>query len=1390
MGVRRKRFWIAVGAIALVAGMLLVLRAPAWLFDKWGFQFDRGVATELERVLQAKLGSEARLATVQTSLTSVKLVKVELPLDRRGSHLTVDEAVFGWSLRAFIRDPLNYGLVARSLTVRGLRLALAAGGRDSSETRGRWLESVRVPDKLFDVFSRLDSLQTIEIEDGTVTLLVHNQPLTLIDRCDGRMSRDEQETFDLAIHGVFGNRAENRLDVVGRLDATQRDFDLDGTVVVAGGALAYDSLLHTGLTTGGGRLRVHGWQSVQETVLRGELSLDSVRIARLDSTFVIPHFVAELQSDSLRAANVAFESGFASGKLSGSLLLSGDGAVSLQAALTSGERAHELATKAGLNFDPAGVQGAVTASGTLKGIDGHFSIACDSLSAPLAFLQNVSLSGNFDTQRIEFSRLSWQAGGGTGSATGTLQLGKEQRVQLRAQQHFAQLPELAGLTLSATALRLSVDGTLTSPEVELSVLDSANNETVMLRLEKNSDQLAAVISSGDTTLGSVSYDLTTHVSMLDCPNVANLLTQILVHVPAEISSLRHIGLRHQGDTSGGTVGIELTTAANASRWIPVIARQFQFAGDYRTLDEGHVLSGRWSGLAGDSTAFSGRAEGLLSRDRLEISQCFIDEVGQVEGVIDFANDAMDVRTEIKKLPYSRFPLKTEAMRRSKLDGTLSGHAELRGKLSNPEWQASFVLVDGSILNIPGYWVNADGHGTFAELYLDRLELGRNVSKIFDATGWADFEAGLISMNAIATEARAEDFVAALTGQTKLLSGEIAGSLKVSGLLKSPSMQLEFSAKRGELLNEIWFDTLSARAELFSDTVNGQAIQIPDFYFGKANTYEFTGDLFSDLKRGGKFAAHLDGRGDFIDILDQIDRTAIGYGSTSALSVDFGGTTDAPKFLGAELAVEHGRFSYTDATPEPMDVSMRITVAPPGQVDSGYIRVKTGASTLALRFVPEAEARERYGLEPLIIPKPRLNLGVLEFRTGPEGIPVTLPGFMKKDWTTVLTTGAGAKRPLCISAHGPSRLLISADVDMRDGRLTFPFLSLGPGVMRPVARWLFQRLYEARWDLAMSVGAGNHYDVELTNLKDSDIFAPLRGSPVLSTLADYFDHLSIDALVEPTDDSLLIAGVIDSSTFYLYGSLATRRGRVEYLDQTFQIDYAFSDFDGTNIMPILEGRSYTFGVDSVGRRVPVYLTMYQVDPETQTRNSRGRLDQIVFMLEGAGGETSEKALEYLGYKPADVTGKAEQLVATTVARVIGRQWIDPIERKLERWTWLDEIAISPGGGKRTSLSRQYLQNTIRQDSLSELGVVRFFTGSQLSVGKYLTNEVFLSYTGELAESQAGIEGGRIGLVHFWNLEYRMEPISPDLVLDLGVEYDEAERRRDESVSLKYSFALEP
>ncbi|RQV93406.1 hypothetical protein EH220_08250 [bacterium] len=341
----------------------------------------------------------------------------------------------------------------------------------------------------------------------------------------------------------------------------------------------------------------------------------------------------------------------------------------------------------------------------------------------------------------------------------------------------------------------------------------------------------------------------------------------------------------------------------------------------------------------------------------------------------------------------------------------------------------------------------------------------------------------------------------------------------------------------------------------------------------------------------------------------------------------------------------------------------------------------------------------------------------------------------------------------------------------------------------MTEWLLDRLYEAEWDLEVEMGSGNHYDVEITGFKDSDLSAMLGDQPLIEALADYLDHLTVDAIVDPTEDPLLIRETLEDSTFYLMGRLTSNRGRVDYLDQTFSIDYVTADFDETNVMPILEGRAETYGLDSLNRSVPVYLTIYEIDTENNTRYRQGRFDDVTYVLESDNADSPEAVLQLLGYGSVNTTAKAEQVLARTALSAAKRRWLDPIARQLEKTTIFDEIALTPGGGRSERLFRQQREQALT-DTTESASVVRFFTGSHVTVGKYLSDEIFVSYTGELVEGPGDLEGSRLGLVHFWNLELRMDPLARDLVLDFAVEYDEIERRRDESVALKYSFTLEP
>jgi hypothetical protein len=46
--------------------------------------------------------------------------------------------------------------------------------------------------------------------------------------------------------------------------------------------------------------------------------------------------------------------------------------------------------------------------------------------------------------------------------------------------------------------------------------------------------------------------------------------------------------------------------------------------------------------------------------------------------------------------------------------------------------------------------------------------------------------------------------------------------------------------------------------------------------------------------------------------------------------------------------------------------------------------------------------------------------------------------------------------------------------------------------------------------------------------------------------------------------------------------------------------------------------------------------------------------------------------------------------------------------------------------------------------------------------------------------------RFGFLHNWSIEYRLRPISPNLVLDFSYEYDSLEKLRDRAVKLRYSI----
>jgi len=238
-----------------------------------------------------------------------------------------------------------------------------------------------------------------------------------------------------------------------------------------------------------------------------------------------------------------------------------------------------------------------------------------------------------------------------------------------------------------------------------------------------------------------------------------------------------------------------------------------------------------------------------------------------------------------------------------------------------------------------------------------------------------------------------------------------------------------------------------------------------------------------------------------------------------------------------------------------------------------------------------------------------------------------------------------------------------------------------------------------------------------------------------------------------------------------------------------------------MLPVVSGRAVTYTVEeSADPNAPrysreLYLTLYVIDPVTGQRTTRGRWGDFTFVLEDQEGSSQEQVLNALGYQAGSLTKRATAIGAGGLERALIRRWLRPIERDIARVLGLDLVRFDP-----SIASYLIRDNAIGLDSLG-LGSASQMRSSSVKLGKYVLPNLFVSYTGQLGSdpferySATGIvPTSRIAFLQSWDVEYRVRPISPNLVLQGGWEYDnlapdEAGKRNNRSIRLKYTLVYD-
>lgn len=1369
------------GVIWSISGLLFVVVGILVYFPN--ALLNQRAAASLTEYLVAQLGPEAICAQVEVGWRSVTLEDILLPLDGNGSHLSIGRIEAKIDPLVALAQPGEFERIIRSINVVRPEFVLQIEHEKSKEDSGQ-----AIPNAVYTLLERVDSLRSFSFEGGKFSLIDGDSLQTLLRDVRGALTQPAIGRFQLDAHGRGDFPIGLDVRLQGTIIPSLESIEATANVDVAEGEVAITSLPFEHLASNGGQINASFQQQASIAKLTGNGEILDIEVRYEGNSFFVPQALLTYSNGTLQAVGIEIRGPGIDASLDGSVNLTDS--MRLDCRLSAMLDADQFSAVFGEVVSGKG-KTEISVAGPAREPVLIATFSSDSLIWKKQVVQ--AIAANLEYRRDSLFVHSFKCEGDPAmlSAYGGIWIGDGPMLDLAVTLFPRELPGVLGASSELSSLNMSINGKVETPVVTWVARDSIDDAlgSGSLRYRGNSFSLLFAESGGRVGTADVSID--TSQITADVSNLHVLLPIVYPKLDSLLQQIEQLEISFQGNKDTGSLEVDVEGDTTVRSALSSVLNNLKFDGSYdRQQDDSFELNGEWQGTTRRQDSFFGRGSVLIRDKMIDITNLYIDEAGEFSGRVVLDPAAVDLQLSIDELPLDRMPLIAEFADNWKLAGVLSGEVTAQGPLDSLGWYADISFVDGIAQGLPGYWALATAQGLNDAIDTVHVSFGRGVRNIFEAEGRLSISDNSIDVRAEFPTSEASDFLQALTGRGGLLTGELEGDLLVTGKLSAPEVLVSLRVLNGELFSELTVDRFAVDAALTTEADGTRLLAIPQLSFYKEGKYRFYAELATVPTTGGSFQAMLEGNGDFLDLLEQVDADFTSQGSSSELRLDFAGTWNEPEFTSGRLEVNQGLFTYPPAAPGPLDMNVLIRLNHEGIVDTGFIQVNEGSDLLRLDFLPRG-VDEAARLRPLVIPNPRIELGVLRISSGDEGVLVRLPGFMKPEWLGRLTTGVDTLDAITISAYDSTRLAIQGDALMRDGRFTFPFISYGGGRMRPVTKWLVDRLYEAQWDLDISMGKGIHYDVEITGFKDSDLFTMLGKNPLLGTVAEYVDHISVDAIVAQTETPLLMTGSIVDSSLRLEGRLEATSGSADYLDQTFWIETLRADFDETDIFPVISGRGATYGVDSVGRTVPVYLTIYQIDEETQTRVPFGRFEDVTYVLEAEGYPDPEAVLALLGYDVTNFSqGKAEQLLTRTAMNAAKRIWLDPIARRLERATFFDQISLAPGGGASASLFRAQRENVLT-DTLEADGYVRFLKGSHVTVGKYLNSDVFVTYTGELAEASGGeVEGGRLGLIHFWNLQYRVVPLSPDFVLDFAVEYDEASRRRDESVALKYSFVLEP
>lgn len=682
-------------------------------------------------------------------------------------------------------------------------------------------------------------------------------------------------------------------------------------------------------------------------------------------------------------------------------------------------------------------------------------------------------------------------------------------------------------------------------------------------------------------------------------------------------------------------------------------------------------------------------------------------------------------------------------------GFLKGDVDISGTVQKPNLQFNLV-ADEFIINTVGYYsTQVSGELNNHLLSFEDFWVRLNNNPIFNSNFSWNIENDSLNFSIVGDSIESNFLAETIFKSKNLIRGSFSYDINASGIARKPKISGTIEVRDGTLKDNAFKvihiefeDSISTNAELAD--LDEHVIKLNNLVYIDRNDYTLKAKGLIGIDKNGPLDLKADVSGNVLAELPKLFSYFKSSKSVGELSVHLEGSRSNPLVTQMRLSVFDGSIEFESVVPSINDLQVEIELSE----DGNFVQINKIEGNIDHHHAKIYNVHEAYSdsakLANWYSEELGLDFGVLVLETDKEGIPLSIPGLMEEDDIGYFALSGMNEKEKFYFAGPIDQPYVRGTVTLSNSRVTFPFIGMDEESEQsnPVVEFLMN----TNWDVHCVSREGNRYFVEIPA---------------------YVGETYLDLNIDNVSDGLTFTGRLIDESFRVEGSIQSSRGRVEYLDVNFKVEKFGAEFSKFELYPTVYGRAYNTVRDSTGQfSRDIYLVLYAIDPETKQEISRGRWEDFRFKLVSSDpviGETQEQVLGYLGYSVQNIPGKASEVGLTMTENFLIRPIVRPLEKKIEREFGLDYVRFrshltsnlfylstqKPGLINQPLFAASNLNNNVNPALL-------LLQSSEITVGKYLARDLYLTYTGQLLSGyeETNFEETKMGFYHRFGLEYRL------------------------------------